>query len=182
MSMRSTLLASSLAWVCCVTLLSGCSDDEETPGTPPPSELEGDWRFGTISFTNFFGDQGQYIGNAGGVAVAFDFDKSGKFKQQVYINQRDYNCVTQTWTEMEGTATFDGATFTTHPSKGRFKASDNCISANNFDRSMTADERENRNVTYTWKFGKFEGNPDDPKTYLMISQDQGQNWNYFQRP
>ncbi|ADO70855.1 uncharacterized protein STAUR_3063 [Stigmatella aurantiaca DW4/3-1] len=182
MSMRSTLLASSLVWACCAALLSGCSDDEETPGNPPPSELEGEWKFGTISFTNFYGDQGQYVGNAGTVAVYFDFDKNGKFKQQIYIGQRNYGCLTQVWTEMEGTATFTSTTFTTHPSKGRYKTSDNCTSANNIDRSMTDKEREDRNVLYTWKFGKFEENPEDTKTYLMISQDQGEYWNYFLRP
>ncbi|SEU09117.1 hypothetical protein [Stigmatella erecta] len=184
MSMRSTLRSSSLAWVCCAVLLSGCGDDEtsNTPSTPPPSELEGDWKFGTISFTNFWGDQGQYIGNAGGVAVFFDFDKSGKFKQQVYINQRSYNCVTQTWTEMEGTATFDATTFTAYPTKGRYKASDTCYSSNNFERDMTKAEREDNITTYTWKYGKRDESYDDPKTYLMISQDQGQSWNYFQRP
>jgi hypothetical protein len=184
MSMRSTLLSSSLAWVCCAALLAaGCGDDEpETPSNPPPSELEGDWKFGTISFTNFFGDQGQYIGNAGGVAVYFDFNKDGTFKQQVYFNARNYNCVTQTWTEMTGTTTFTGSTFTTHPTKGRYKASDTCNSRNNFDRSMTEDEESSNGRTYTWKFGKFEGNPEDTKTYLMISQDQGQSWNYFLHP
>jgi hypothetical protein len=184
MSMRSTLLSSSLAWVCCAALLAaGCGDDEsDTPSTPPPSELEGDWRFGTISFTNFFGDQGQYIGNAGGVAVSFDFNKDGTFRQQVYINQRNYNCVTQAWTEMTGTTTFDATTFKTHVTKGRYKASDTCNSSFNFDRSMSGDERDSNSRTYTWKFGKNEGNSEDTKTYLMISQDQGQYWNYFLRP
>ncbi|SEK52514.1 hypothetical protein SAMN05444354_101788 [Stigmatella aurantiaca] len=184
MSMRSTLLSSSLAWVCCAALLAtGCGDDEsETPSSPPPSELKGDWKYGTASFTNFFGDQGEYIGSGGGTAVYFDFNEDGTFKQQVYFNIRNGYCVTQSWTEMTGTATFDATTFTTYVTKGRYKASDTCNSSFNFDRSMTEQERKTNSSAHLWTIGKNEINPDDPKTYLKIRKSPSQAWDYFLRP
>jgi len=181
MRMRSNLLPAALAWVCCAAL-AGCGSDsgggdENTPITPAPQSLVGDWKYGVSSFTNFWGDQGQYYGNAGGVSVFFTFQADGHYKQQVYVNQRNYSCLTETWTESTGTATFDSSSFTIYPTVGRYKASDNCVDRNNFDRAMTDQERQDFVKTFLWK---FDVNPNDGKTYLMVGFDQD-TWSYFDR-
>lgn len=195
MSMRSTLLPAALAWVCCA-LLAGCESNSaggdgggdnggngggggggstNTPRTATPQELVGDWKFGIGSFTNFWGNQGQYYGSGGGTSVFWSFERDGDYKQQVYINRRNYNCLIQTWTETVGTTTFDGNKFTIYPVTGRYKASDSCIDKNNFDRPMTEQERKDFVKSFLWK---FETNPNDGKTYLMVGFDEN-TWSHF---
>jgi hypothetical protein len=183
---RSTLLTSALAWVCCVSLGCGCGSssgnndntpNDNTPRTETPSELQGDWKHGVISFTNFWDDQGTYVGNAGGTAVFFQFQKDGRYKQFVYINRRVYNCVTQTWTETNGTTVFEQGKFTVHPTVGHYKASDSCVIQNNFERPMTAQEVKDNVQTFLWKWE----DRDDGKTWLKIGFDES-TWSYFERP
>jgi hypothetical protein len=184
---RSALLTSALAWVCGVSLACGCGSSSgnnnnthntNTPRTETPAELQGDWKHGVISFTNFWDDQGQYVGNAGGIGVYFTFQKDGSYKQFLYINQRSYNCVTQTWTETNGTTVFEAGKFTVHPTVGHYKASDSCVDRNNFERPMTAQEIKDKVQVYLWK---FETRADDGKTWLKIGFDE-QTWNYFDQP
>jgi hypothetical protein len=167
--------------------LSGCGDDDGagldgngpeplTPISPAPEELVGDWKFGTISFTNFWSSQGQYIGNGGGTAVRFSIEPDGRYAQQVYLSRRNYGCVMETWTETVGTATFDDGELTIYPTRGRYKASDTCSDANNFDRPMTDQEREDFVKTFLWK---FEVNPLDGETYLMLGFDEN-TWSHFE--
>lgn len=190
MSKRSSLLSAALA-VCCAALLAGCGSKNndgttpeerekwDTPRSTPPQELKGDWQFGLASFTNFWTDQGAYVGNAGGTSVYFTFEDDGTYKQLVYITQRQYACNLQTWTETKGTVKFEGNKFTVHPQIGRYKASDTCLTTNNFDRAMTDDERKERTETYVWR---WETNPNDGKTYLMIGWEGTDLWNHFKRP
>lgn len=182
MRMHSTLLPAALAWVCCA-LLAGCGDGSSgedanagvTPRTATPQEMVGGWRFGIGSFTNFWGNQGQYYGSGGGTSVYWYFESDGDYKQQVYINRRNSGCLIETWTETVGTTTFNGNKFTIYPVTGRYKAADTCIDKNNFDRPMTAQERKDFVKTFLWK---FETNPDDGKLYMMVGFDE-ETWSPF---
>jgi hypothetical protein len=143
-----------------------------------PSEVHGDWKFGTISMLSFWDDHtGDYLGSASGVAVFFTFQPNGRYKQLVYVLARSYGCVQQTWTEMEGGVDFDDGTFTVSPARGKYKASDNCNAHNNFQRSMTASELANVQRTFLWR---FETNEFDGKRYLMVGHDAN-TWSSFQR-
>lgn len=186
MMSRSALWMSVLALMCCASLGCGCGSSSSAPNTPIPSDsprseapaaLQGDWKYGVISFTNFWSDQGEYVGNAGGTGVYFQFQKDGTYKQFVYINRRVYNCVTQTWTETNGTAVFEEGKFTVHPVVGHYKASDSCVGQNNFERAMTAQEVKDNVVTFLWKFETDNYG----KTWLKVGHDE-QTWSYFERP
>jgi hypothetical protein len=183
MRKRSTLLRAALALASCA-LLAGCGDDgggeapnpDLTPRTQTPQEMVGGWRFGSSSFTNFWGNQSQYHGSGGATSVYWSFERDGGYKQQVYISRRnDSGCLIETWTETVGTTTFDGNKFTIHPVTGRYKAADPCAEKNNFDRPMTDQERKSSVRTYLWK---FETNPKDGKTYMMVGFDEN-TWTEF---
>ena len=157
---------------------SGPGDSWAGEGGHVPSSVQGDWKFGTISMISFWDDHtGDYLGTAGGVAVFFEFEPNGTYKHYVYVLVRNYGCVTQSWTEMRGTVDFSETTFLATPKQGKFKASDNCNDRYNFQRAMTSAELAERRREYLWK---FEQNPNDGKTYLMVGHD-AQTWSHFQR-
>jgi hypothetical protein len=187
-ALRATALLPSLV----ALLLAACGGDnsatgpgDDNPGDPNgqpggrvPSELVGDWKFGTISMLSFWDDHtGDYLGSASGVAVFFTFKPNGRYTQLVYVLARNYGCVTQTWTEMQGAVDFAGGSFETEPTAGRYKASDNCIGRNNFERPMTAGELAGVQRTFLWR---FEANPNDGKRYLMVGHN-ADTWSSFQR-
>jgi hypothetical protein len=160
---------------------SGPADNDSggpEPGGYVPGSVVGNWKFGTISMLSFWDDHtGDYIGTASGVAVFFIFAPDGRFTELVYVLARNYGCVTQTWTEMEGTVNFGSDTFDAAPKSGRYRASDSCIERNNFERPMNVDELAGAHRTFLWR---FETNPNDGKTYLMVGHD-ADTWSSFER-
>jgi hypothetical protein len=74
----------------------------------------GDWRYGSVSPTNFYSDHtGAYSGNAYGFSRHYTFFADGSYKDYVYIYAESYGCRQQNWVEMSGTVQFTGASFTT---------------------------------------------------------------------
>jgi hypothetical protein len=156
-------------------LLTACGGDSstgpgetpvfDTPRTEVPDVLVGRWMYGSISPTNFWNDHtGQYAGNAYGFADHITFQENGTYTRLVYIYTQNYGCRTQVWTQMQGTVTVDGETFTLYPGVGRYKAADTCIARYNFDRAMTrAELAEKQGDGYDWFFQTESG-----RTYLMV--------------
>jgi hypothetical protein len=140
---------------------TGPEDEPTTPVTSVPSQLAGEWMYGTISPTNFWNDHsGQYSGNAYGIGVFLDFKPNGRFTQLIYIYTQQYNCRTQTWTQMEGTVTVSGSQISFYPTKGNYKASDNCVSSHNFQRPMKASELQaEQGETWGWSIDQSSGQP-----------------------
>jgi hypothetical protein len=118
-----------------------------------PSELVGKWKWGTINPT-WFEDKytGEYKGHGGGVSAYFDFDKNGRFKHYVYIEHNTNGWKTMTFTTMEGKLVMEGDTFRLKVEKGSYKSRSNRVERHNFDRPMTAEEREKSSKNpYRWK-------------------------------
>jgi hypothetical protein len=146
-----------------------------------PGSFVGDWSAGTISLLSFWDNHtGDFLGTTGGQAIFFTFQPNGEYSMFLYVLQRPLAwCNVQGWTELRGTVTFDGATFVTHPTVGRYKGSNNCAESDNFDRPATAGELAAEERTYHWA---FEPNADG-KTYLRIGRDPSNReyWSYFRR-
>ncbi len=153
---RAACLATCLAAAC-----SGGSDATGPDDGPSgggsgsgsvPAEMAGEWRYGSISPTNFWDDHtGVYSGNAYGFSDHYAFSRNGTFKEYLYIYTQSYNCRTQAWVEMSGTARFADGVFTTEVTSGRFKTRDSCASSRNFDRAMTASERRERSKSHVYQ-------------------------------
>jgi len=172
----------------CLALVTACSDSSSTapdgpPGAPGgsiPDSVVGNWKAGTISMLGFWDTHtDDYLGAANGYAVFFTFEGDGTYKMFVYFLLRSYGCVAETWTEMNGTATFGDGTFVTRPTTGRYKAADTCNAAHNFERAATADELAENRTTFYWAFEPDE----DGKTYLRIGFDLENRdaWNWFEQ-
>lgn len=172
LTLRRTLLtAAVLLAAACGSDSSGPGDDpgaEPGPGGHVPPEVVGDWKWGTISLLSFWDDHtGDYLGTAGGVAVFFTFEEAGHYTMHVYALSRTYGCVKQTWTQIKGAVDFSAGTFAVEPRSGRYKAADNCVAGNNFDRAMTSGELAGARKSYHWNWRTDETSG---KTYLMIGE------------
>jgi hypothetical protein len=151
--LRHTAVLAAAAALAAACTDAGRATGPDAPGDGPangsvPAELVGAWRYGSISPTNFWNDHtGTFSGNAYGMSDHYVFQRNGTFKEYTYIYTQSYGCRTQVWVEMSGAVRFDDETFTTQVSGGRFKVSDSCASSRNYDRAMTASEREERSKT-----------------------------------
>lgn len=174
--MRLASLSRLLIAACTVAMLGACDENSSTPGggdgntnpntpkTPPPQSLQGEWQYGTLSLLNFWDEDSQMVQSGGGVAVYFDFKPDGSYKQFIYVSITNYNCRSMSWSSTEGTATFEEGTFHIYPSKGRNKFV-SCTHSNDLDAALTADEiKKAQGGVYYWKFEPQS----DGTTQLMI--------------
>jgi len=128
-----------------------------------PSELTGSWVFGLISPTDFYNaSTGEWIDNAYGTAVLFDFKPDGHYTQSILIKTSAYNCRMQVYIYNEGRAEVDGALIKVYPTKGTVRSRDTCNAANNYERPD--DIARKQGDKYGWTFKQH----DDGKTYLLI--------------
>jgi hypothetical protein len=150
---RAAAALTALLAAACVEV-TGPDDGTGSTGGPDaggsvPSEIVGEWRWGSISPTNFWNDHtGVYSGNAYGMSDHYVFNRNGTFKEYVYIYTQSYGCRTQVWVEMGGTVEFGGSSFAKTVTSGRFKTTDTCASSRNMDRSMTEAERRERSKSH----------------------------------
>jgi hypothetical protein len=149
------VVAALLATACQIEEATGPGDGGPTNPPPTsgavPSAVVGNWRYGSVSPTNFYNDHtGAYSGNAYGFSRHYTFDRNGTYKDYVYIYAESYGCRQQNWVEMSGTVQFTGTDFTTTVTSGRFKTVDSCSASNDKDRAMTASERSARSTTSTY--------------------------------
>lgn len=154
-----------LTLTACAADATGPDDAIDGPGDGPsdgnvPAEIVGTWRYGSVSATNFWDDHtGMYAGNAYGMSDQYVFAANGTFTEHVYIYTQSYGCRIQAWVETSGGVTFDGESFTTQITSGRFKTIDTCASSNNKDRAMTAAERTERSKQTSYSLRSDAGKP-----------------------
>lgn len=154
-------------------LSTSCKDDDtqseqwdDSPRTEVPSELTNAiWQVGSISFGNFWDDQGQYVGAGHDGAIRYYFKEDGTYELYSYISLRSYNCLTQTYTYVKGTVEVNGDKITFHPVEGRYKGADNCASSHNFERPVREDEKSKFAKTYQWEIGT--GNDGETHLYML---------------
>lgn len=132
-------------------------------GDPFPAQLQGTWVFGIISPTNFHDAYtGQWLSNAYGTSVMFEFAPDGRYKQSILIYTSAYSCKTQVFIYNEGRAEVDGDVIKVYPTKGTVRAQDNCVVANNYNRPDNIAAKQGSQYGWTFKLH------DDGKTYLLI--------------
>jgi hypothetical protein len=132
-------------------------------GTAFPSELQGGWIYGVISPTNFHDAYtGEWVGNAYGTSVMFDFKPDGRYTQSILIATQAYSCKMQVFIYNEGKAVVEGSVIKVYPTKGTVKSRDNCVARNNYDRPDDIAAKQGSQYGWTFKLH------DDGKTYLLI--------------
>ena len=173
------VLAAGLGLAACITAAQPAAHAQgvTAKASTVPADLAGKWKWGTISFNSEVDVySGRNLGPRSGMVIFFTFEKSGKYNMVFYAQTLNYGWQTQTWSIHEGTVTFANGTFTLHPTKGKYKVTDNRVQRNNYDRPMTAEELK-QNTVYLWR---WEKNPNDGKTYLKIGPSE-RSLSHFQR-
>lgn len=169
-TMRRTL---ALTVVLVATSLTACGAEsgatEPSPapgggnGDPFPAQLQGTWVFGVISPTNFHDAYtGEWLSNAYGTSVMFEFAPNGRYKQSILIYTSAYSCRMQVFIYNEGRAEVDGSVIKVYPTSGTIRSQDTCNAANNYSRPDNIANKQGSQYGWTFKLH------DDGKTYLLI--------------
>jgi hypothetical protein len=170
--MRLASLSRLLTAACTAVLLSACNGNSggpggdgtsNTPKSPPPQSLQGQWLYGTISPLWFWDDDSQMVQSGGGAAAYFTFKPDGSYEEFIYVSITNFNCRSQSWSYTEGTATFEEGTFHIYPTKGRSKFS-NCTHSNDTDTTLDAEGLKKAQKVYYWK---FQAQPDGTTKLMM---------------
>ncbi len=136
-------------------VLSSCekdTDENNTPSTPVPTELQGGWVYGNFSMTEYWSQNpADYLGNALEFALAFKFEDNGKYTQYFTAQSTDATGTTYQQAVTQGTVEIDQSTKTikSHPAKSHYKRTRN---------GQTLEERDLRqdeisSVTYHYEAG-----------------------------
>lgn len=133
-----------------------------------PSQMVGEWKWGTINPTTFHDKtSGAYLGHGGGMSCYFVFGKDGTYKKFFYVEQSpSAGWTTKVWSESEGKMIVGDGYFTLKATKGRFRAEDNRVSRNNFDRAMTEEDLKRETAS---KYGWQMGQDDKGRTVMLIA-------------
>jgi hypothetical protein len=131
----------------------------DTP-TSVPSQVIGQWRWGTINPVTYWdASTGQYRGHGGGTSCTYAFDDAGGYKMYLLFQTNNYGWQRTIWTYEEGVATWAGGKVTFKPTTGKYKVMDNRSKKDNYDRPMTDDELKKHTKTQPWSVEQRDGKP-----------------------
>jgi hypothetical protein len=161
LALSTLFVASSLA--ACGAEATATEPPAGGSGDPFPAQLQGSWIYGVISPTNFHDAYtGEWLSNAYGTSVLFEFAPDGRYKQSILIYTSAYACRMQVFIYNEGRAEVQGDVIKVFPTKGTIRSQDDCVVANNYQRPDNIASRQGS--VYGWTFKLH----DDGKTYLLI--------------
>ena len=145
------------------------------PATVVPAVLLGEWTYGSPDAkvtdrhrSEFFkGSWYYYVDRSAANFYLTTFHADGRYDQLWYNLAGRGGCVAESWKEVHGTASFGDGTFGLTAASGRWKYLHKCDGQVriSYDRPMTADELAGERRDHLWR---FETNPNDGRTYLMI--------------
>lgn len=145
-----------------------------------PTEMVGEWRWGTINPTTFHDSStGAYLGHGGGISMYFTFKADGSYHKYFYYeNSPTAGWTTKVWSESEGKIVVEGDTFTLKATKGHYLSQDNRVAKYNINRDMTAEDLKNEAKSkYRWSMGKDAAG----KTVMLIAPGETGPGSLFQR-
>jgi len=125
-------------------------------GGKVPSELVGKWSYGIFSPTDFWGYNGQYIGNAYEQALVFDIHADGTYEEYVINSSTAYSCRTEAYTYFKGRIKVDAdaRSFVITPTEGTQRGYYSCAPKSNFKRPAKASELKQETMNYKVESGK----------------------------
>lgn len=131
------------------------------------------WTISTMSGVNYVnttsGPSYGSVTSGGGMLVKFKFLPNNRYRFQLYVQSNMYNTRLESWTEIEGTATFTKDAkgqdvLITKAEKGQYRMYRNGVNTN---RSVTEDELKNQHsASYLWQ--KTMLKDDAQNVYLLL--------------
>jgi hypothetical protein len=126
--MNKFLLTAALAAV-----LSACPGVRALPGTPVPSELQGEWTYGTISSVQYYNPNNGHWGQVNGAGDRFRLEPNGNYERSRLIQISTYGCESNLFIWEVGTVRLENNAMTFQPADGAVKGQ-SCSAANSYEK------------------------------------------------
>lgn len=141
------------------------------PGTPVPAELQGAWRYGTISSVDYYDPVTGSWGAPSGTGDLFTLSADGAYERSRLLQVTTYGCESYVFIWEVGTVALTDTQLTFQPAESAVKS----------QMCTPADTEETRNTvegeTYGWTLG-----PDDyGETVLTLIFESGET-SLYDRP
>ena len=75
-----------------LTTLTACPGVQALPGTPVPSELQGEWTYGTIWSVQYYNPNNGQWGQVNGAGDRFKLEPNGDYERSRLIQISTYGC------------------------------------------------------------------------------------------
>lgn len=138
------------------------------PGTPVPVELQGEWRYGSISSVNYYDPATGAWGAPSGTGIYFTLSPDGNYERSSLLQVTTYSCESYVFIWEVGTVAVAASQITFQPSQSAVK-SQQC-SADHTSETRNTVEPE----TFAWSVG-----PDDyGETLLTLTYANGEEAHY----
>lgn len=138
------------------------------PGSAIPTELQGAWRYGSISSVDYYDPVTGVWGAPSGTGISFTLDASGNYERSSLLQITTYGCESYVFIWELGTALLSGDQITFQPYQSAVK-SQVCSPAEVSEEYNTVESE-----TFTWSVG-----PDDyGETVLTLTYPSGEETLY----
>jgi hypothetical protein len=156
--------------------LSACPGVQALPGTPVPSELQGEWTYGTISSVQYYNPNNGHWGQVNGAGDRFNLEPNGDYERSRLLQLTTYGCESYLFIWEKGTIKldFDKSQITFQPADGAVK-SQSCSAANSYEKKGPGSVKPE---TYDAEMGEDSNG----KTLLRLNTLDGKGSALYGRP
>ena len=137
-------------WLVALSLLAalGCGGDSDTASGPDdgdgdpgagdvlPRELIGTWTRGNVSPIGFYNPSNGSWGAPSGVGVFYKFLPNGQFERGILLQTTLQHCTNSVLGYRRGTVRVNGSALELRSTTHRMKSVDNCVKANNYEKTL----------------------------------------------
>lgn len=149
----------------------GSPGNPAQPGTPVPTELQGEWRYGTISSINYYDPATGAWGSPSGTGIYFTLSSDGNYERSSLLQVSSYGCESYVFVWEVGTVAVTDSQITFQPSQSAVK-SQQCSADNT---------SETRNTVEPETFGWTVGMDDYSEIVLTLTYASGEA-DHYDRP
>lgn len=136
-----------------------------------PSEVVGQWSWGSFSMSNFWNYNGTYAGKPFEQAYVLDFKPNGEVEQYVINSTTSYSCRTEAFSYFKGKVKFndDEQSFTLTQTSGNYRGFYSCYPSKNFKRDAKASELKSATFYYEISGNKLllRDSPNDAQPMVL---------------
>lgn len=154
--MRHPKTLTRLCLLVLLTLLAACGQGgpgmgpapaPALSGTPVPAELQGDWRYGTVSSVSYYDPTTGSWAQPSGTGIYFTLSPDGRYERSSLLQITTYSCESYVFIWEVGTVAISGNQITFQPAQSAVK-SQQCSPDNSSETHNTVEPE-----SFTWSVG-----------------------------
>lgn len=113
--------------------LTACPGMQYLPGTPVPTELQGEWSFGSISSIQYYNPSNGHWGQPAGAGDRFGLEPDGRYERSRLIQLTNYGCETYLFIWEKGTVRVENNQLKFQPADGAVKGQ-SCSASRSYEK------------------------------------------------